>query len=166
MSIAWALAEYLVNGIKARTLFATHYHELLKLSEKLPDKVKNYNVLVEEDLDSGGVIFLRKIVEGGTDRSYGIYVAKMAGLPLEVIKRATEILESFEQESMFVKDDDIRDSFILHSKKDKLKPENLQIPMFTTSDSEIEKEIKNININELTPLEALNKVSEWKKKVK
>lgn len=166
VSIAWALAEYLVNNIKARTLFATHYHELLKLSEKLPDKVKNYNVLVEEDLESGEVIFLRKIVEGGTDRSYGIYVAKMAGLPTVVIKRATEILESFEQESMFTKDTDIRDSFILHSDKDKMKPENLQIPMFTTADSEVEKEIKKIRVNELTPLEALNKISEWKKKIK
>lgn len=166
VSIAWALAEYLVKDIKARTLFATHYHELLKLSEKLPDKVKNYNVLVEEDLESGEVIFLRKIVEGGTDRSYGIYVAKMAGLPLSVVKRATEILESFEQESMFAKDTEIRDSFILHSEKDKTKPENLQIPMFTTKDSEIEKEIKNIDVNELTPLEALNKISKWKKDLK
>ena len=166
VSIAWALAEYLVKDVKSRTLFATHYHELLKLSEKMPDRVKNYNVLVEEDLESGEVIFLRKIVEGGTDRSYGIYVAKMAGLPLSVIRRATEILESFEQESMFSKDTDIRDSFILHSKKDRLKPENLQIPMFTTKDSEIEKEIKQIKINDLTPLEALNKISQWKKKVR
>ncbi len=166
VSIAWALAEYLVNDIRARTLFATHYHELLKLAEKLPDRVKNYNVLVEEDLDSGEVIFLRKIVEGGTDRSYGIYVAKMAGLPKEVIKRASEILESFEQESMFTKDTDIRDSFILHSRKDRFKPENLQIPMFTTNDSEVEKEIKELKINDLTPLEALNKISEWKKKVR
>ena len=166
VSIAWALAEYLVNDVKARTLFATHYHELLKLSEKIPENVKNYNVLVEEDLDSGEVIFLRKIVDGGTDRSYGIYVAKMAGLPKSVVKRATEILESFEQESMFTKDSEIRDAFILHSDKDKLKPENLQIPMFTTADSEVERDIKKLNLNELTPLEALNKISEWKKKVK
>ncbi len=166
VSIAWALAEYLVKDIKARTLFATHYHELLKLSEKLPDKVKNYNVLVEEDLESGEVIFLRKIVEGGTDRSYGIYVAKMAGLPLTVVKRAKEILESFEQESMFAKDTELRDSFILHSSKDKMKPENIQIPMFTTQDSEIEKELKEIDINELTPLEALNRISSWKKKIR
>jgi DNA mismatch repair protein MutS len=166
VSIAWALAEYLVNDVKARTLFATHYHELLKLSEKIPENVKNYNVLVEEDLDSGEVIFLRKIVDGGTDRSYGIYVAKMAGLPKSVVKRATEILESFEQESMFTKDSEIRDAFILHSDKDKMKPENLQIPMFTTADSEVEKDIKKLNLNELTPLEALNKISEWKKKVK
>ncbi|HAM96568.1 TPA: DNA mismatch repair protein MutS, partial [Patescibacteria group bacterium] len=80
VSIAWAIAEYLVNENKARTLFATHYHELLKLAEKFPESVQNYNVLVEEDLEKGTVIFLRKIVKGGTDRSYGIYVAKMAGL--------------------------------------------------------------------------------------
>ncbi len=166
VSIAWALAEYLVRDIKARTLFATHYHELLKLSEKLPERVKNYNVLVEEDLESGEVIFLRKIVEGGTDRSYGIYVAKMAGLPKTVIKRATEILESFEQESMFTEESEIRDAFILHNGKDKLRPENLQIPMFSTRDSEVEKDLKNLELDKLTPLEALNKISEWKKKIK
>ncbi len=166
VSIAWALAEYLVRDIKARTLFATHYHELLKLSEKLPERVKNYNVLVEEDLESGEVIFLRKIVEGGTDRSYGIYVAKMAGLPKTVIKRATEILESFEQESMFTEESEIRDAFILHNGKDKLRPENLQIPMFSTRDSEVERDLKNLELDKLTPLEALNKISEWKKKIK
>jgi DNA mismatch repair protein MutS len=117
VSIAWALAEYLVNDVKARTLFATHYHELLKLSEKVSDRVKNYNVLVEEDIHEGTVIFLRKIVEGGTDRSYGIYVAKMAGLPDKVVKRAKEILEGFEQEKMFGKDSQIRDTNIAQTKK-------------------------------------------------
>ncbi len=101
VSIAWALAEYIVKELKVRTLFATHYHELLKLSEKFPSEVKNYNVLVEEDIEKGEVIFLRKIVEGGTDRSYGIYVAKMAGLPEKIIKRANQILEGFEQNMLF-----------------------------------------------------------------
>ncbi len=167
VSIAWALAEYLVNDIRARTLFATHYHELLKLSERVSSRVKNYNVLVEEDIDEGSVIFLRKIVEGGTDRSYGIYVAKMAGLPEKVIKRANEILESFEQEQMFNNETDIRESNIIDSKNSKKDQINstYQFPLFYSKDSEIEREIQEINLDNLTPLEALNKISEWKKKV-
>ena len=168
VSIAWALAEYLVTDLKARTLFATHYHELLKLSEKIPDRVKNYNVLVEEDLAEGTVIFLRKIVEGGTDRSYGIYVAKMAGLPDKVIKRANEILESFEQEKMFSKDNEIREGEILDKKdsdKDSSQLSSYQFPLFLAKDSEIEREIQAIDLDNLTPIEALNRISEWKKKV-
>lgn len=167
VSIAWALAEYLVKDLKARTLFATHYHELLKLSERIPNRVKNYNVLVEEDLEEGTVIFLRKIVEGGTDRSYGIYVAKMAGLPEKVIKRANEILESFEQEQMFTEDNNVRESGIL-SVRD-VESEDIksayQFPLFTAQNSEIEKEIQSLDLDKLTPLEALNKIAEWKKKI-
>jgi DNA mismatch repair protein MutS len=167
VSIAWALSEYLINELKARTLFATHYHELLKLSEKYPDRVKNLNVLVEEDVEEGTVIFLRKIVEGGTDRSYGIYVAKMAGLPDEVIKRANEILESFEQKNMFTKSGDIRETTMekLGKKSDKTKENGFQYPLFTAKESEIEKEIQEIDIDNLTPIEALNKISKWRKKI-
>jgi len=167
VSIAWALAEYLANDIQSRTLFATHYHELLKLSEEIPDRVKNYNVLVEEDLEKGEVIFLRKIVQGGTDRSYGIYVAKMAGLPEKVVKRANEILESFEQEKMFTKENEIRESDVF-AKKDESKEvvnSTFQFPLFTAKDSEIEKEIQSLDLDNLTPIEALNKISQWKKKV-
>ncbi|MDD3474550.1 MAG: DNA mismatch repair protein MutS, partial [Candidatus Dojkabacteria bacterium] len=163
VSIAWALAEYLVNKIKCRTLFATHYHELLRLSEKIPDKISNLNVLVEEDLEEGTVIFLRKIVEGGTDRSYGIYVAKMAGLPDEVVNRANEILESFEQEKMFGKE--LRDSGALFTKEKKIDKTAFQYPLFTAKESEIEKEIQNLDTDNMTPMEALHKINEWKKKV-
>ncbi|MDY0096791.1 MAG: DNA mismatch repair protein MutS, partial [Candidatus Dojkabacteria bacterium] len=165
VSIAWALAEYLVKELKARTLFATHYHELLKLAEKIPNKVKNYNVLVEEDINEGTVIFLRKIVEGGTDRSYGIYVAKMAGLPEKVIKRANEILESFEQEQMFTKETNLRESKILDSKNGNGQQSAYQFPLFLAKESEIEREIQQIDTDNLTPIEALNKINEWKKKV-
>jgi len=164
VSIAWALAEYLADDLKVRTLFATHYHELLKLAEKFPDKVKNYNVLVEEDLVEGTVIFLRKIVEGGTDRSYGIYVAKMAGLPDKVIKRADEILESFEQEKMFSKGNSINQNVINIKKEEKVQS-TFQLPLFLSKESEIEKEIQSLDIDSLTPLEALNKIHEWKKKI-
>jgi DNA mismatch repair protein MutS len=165
VSIAWALAEYLVKNIQARTLFATHYHELLRLSERIPDRIKNLNVLVEEDLEEGTVIFLRKIVEGGTDRSYGIYVAKMAGLPDEVVNRANEILENFEQEKMFTNDSELRDSSALLSTKRDGKDSSFQYPLFTAKESEIEKEIQEMDIDNITPIEALSKISEWKRKV-
>jgi DNA mismatch repair protein MutS len=164
VSIAWSLAEYLINEIKARTLFATHYHELLKLSERNPDKIINLNVLVEEDLESGEVIFLRKIVKGGTDRSYGIYVAKMAGLPDKVIVRANEILEGFEQESMF-EGEGLKDVHISDPKENGEKKTGFQYPLFTAKDSEIERDIQGMDLDNLTPIEALNKISEWKKKL-
>ena len=118
-------------------------------------------------MEEGTVIFLRKIVEGGTDRSYGIYVAKMAGLPNKVIKRANEILESFEQKNMFTKSGDIRETTMEKlGKRSKVKYNNgLQYPLFTAKESEIEREIQEIDIDNLTPVEALNKISKWKKKI-
>lgn len=166
VSIAWALAEYIIRELKARTLFATHYHELLKLSEKFPVEVKNYNVLVEENLEKGEVIFLRKIVEGGTDRSYGIYVAKMAGLPEKIIKRANEILEGFEQNILFPSKNSLREvSFSSKIGNDTLTNKSQQYPLFSIKNSIIEKEIQKIDTDNLTPLEALKKIVEWKKKI-
>ncbi len=167
VSIAWALAEYLVNEVRARTLFATHYHELLKLSDNIDSGIKNYNVLVEEDIDKGVVIFLRKIVEGGTDRSYGIYVAKMAGLPESVILRANEILESFEQGSLFTDGVTIRGESVISKvgKEEKVvKKEDLQIPLFSIEDGALVKELKDLEIESLTPLDAMNLLARWKKK--
>ncbi|MCK9369089.1 DNA mismatch repair protein MutS [Candidatus Dojkabacteria bacterium] len=170
VSIAWAISEYLVNEVKARTLFATHYHELLKLPQKIEEGIKNYNVLVQEDVENGTVIFLRKIVEGGTDRSYGIHVAKMAGLPIKVIGRAKEILESFEQESMFKKNEVLRDSDIPVENNNKRKRERnlnvVQIPLFNMGDNGITKEIKEVDLENLTPLQALNLISKLKEKAK
>ncbi len=166
VSIAWALAEYIVKELKARTLFATHYHELLKLSEKFPSEVKNYNVLVEEDIEKGEVIFLRKIVEGGTDRSYGIYVAKMAGLPEKIIKRANQILEGFEQNMLFPQKNSIREGTFSSKERDRLTSNMAQqYPLFSAKNSIVEKEIQEIDTDNLTPLEALKKIAEWKKKV-
>jgi DNA mismatch repair protein MutS len=135
------------------------------LSERIPDRIKNLNVLVEEDLEEGTVIFLRKIVEGGTDRSYGIYVAKMAGLPDDVVNRANEILESFEQEKMFKKENELRDSSALFSKSKKKDKTSFQYPLLTAKESEIEKEIQGLDTDNITPMEALSKINEWKKKV-
>jgi DNA mismatch repair protein MutS len=167
VSIAWALSEYLIKEVKARTLFATHYHELLKLSEKYPENTRNLNVLVEEDLEKGTVIFLRKIVKGGTDRSYGIYVAKMAGLPNKIIKRANEILETFEQKNMFIGKNELRETDIAKlTKRGKEKKINgFQYPLFMAKESKVEREIQELDIDNITPLEALKKISDWKKKI-
>ncbi|MBI5395862.1 MAG: DNA mismatch repair protein MutS, partial [Verrucomicrobia bacterium] len=94
LSIAWSVAEFLHNEVKAKTLFATHYHELTELAATCPG-VKNYNVAVREWSDQ--IIFIRKIVEGGTDKSYGIHVARLAGLPRPVIERAKEVLRNLEE---------------------------------------------------------------------
>lgn len=94
ISIAWAIADFLVNKIGAKTVFATHYHELLKLEDLHPEKVKNYNVAVLENPDTDDIVFLRKIEQGGTDKSYGIYVAKLAGLQKEIITEAKKILSN------------------------------------------------------------------------
>jgi DNA mismatch repair protein MutS len=94
LSLAWSIVEYLHNQVGAKTLFATHYHELTELSRKL-DRVRNYNVAVKEWNDK--VVFLHQILPGGTDKSYGIQVARLAGVPLEVIQRAKQILENLEE---------------------------------------------------------------------
>jgi len=95
VSIAWSVAEHLCNTIKARTMFSTHYHVMNKLAEKFT-KIKNYNIAVKEV--RGQVIFLHKLVEGGTDESYGIHVTEMAGLPIEVVRRAREIQEILQKD--------------------------------------------------------------------
>ncbi|MEA3356989.1 MAG: DNA mismatch repair protein MutS, partial [Patescibacteria group bacterium] len=169
VSIAWAIAEYINNEIHARTIFATHYHELIKLESDL-DGVRNLNVAVLED--KGNVIFLRKIEQGGTDKSYGIHVAKMAGLPAPLIKRAQKILAGFEQEDMFgvrsnkmpttkdqTKDDD---EVIQEENKYQL---SFMDPTTAESAPNIFSELKKVDLDNLTPVEALNLVERWKKRL-
>jgi len=159
VSIAWAVAEYIHNNpyLQARTLFATHYHELTELEFAL-EKVKNYNIAVKEWNDK--IIFLRKIIKGGTDRSYGIHVAQLAGLPQEVIKRATEILSSLEMSS-------IAQEGI--SKLPTIKPHNIpqpvQLTLFEPESHKVIDELKELDLNSMTPLEAMNKLNELKKMV-
>lgn len=159
VSIAWALAEYLVKNIKARTMFATHYHELLALSESNPENVTNLSVQVEENEEE--VVFLRKIVEGGTDRSYGIYVAKLAGLPEVVINRAYEILASFEQTAMFSKKNI---SIPIQEIVKKEETEEKQLSLFPNKSDKLLRELNKLEIEKLAPIDALNKLNEWKKK--
>ena len=153
LSIAWAVAEYIADKEKcgAKTLFATHYHELTELEEKL-DGIKNYSVAVKEKGED--IIFLRKIARGGTDESYGIHVAKLAGVPKAVTQKANEILRSLERKN------------ILNGKEkqDKKQVEG-QFDMYNYKLAEIAHEIDKINLNELTPIDALNTLVKIKEKM-
>ena len=156
LSIAWAVAEFIANKEKcgAKTLFATHYHELIGLEEKL-DGIKNYSIAVKEKGED--IIFLRKIVRGGTDESYGIHVAKLAGVPKAVTQRANEILRSLERKNIL--------NGKTQEKQDKKQVEG-QFDMFNYKLAEIAHEIDKINLNELTPIDALNTLVRIKEKMK
>ena len=144
LSIAWAVAEYIADKEKigCKTLFATHYHELLQLEEKV-EGIKNYQVAVKEKGED--IIFLRKILEGGTDESYGIHVAKLAGVPGNVVTRANKILRSLEKGGVKVKED-----------KEAKKQVEGQFDFFNIKLADISHELDKINVNELTPIDALN----------
>jgi DNA mismatch repair protein MutS len=148
VSIAWAVVEHIHNHpqLRSKTLFATHYHELTQLAELLPG-VRNYNVAVTE-VDSK-VVFLHKIVPGGADRSYGIHVAQLAGLPKPVIQRASEIMAELEKSS---------------GKAVKINPQSAQQIALFPETNPLLNELKGLDVNELSPIEALNKLFEWQKK--
>ena len=153
LSIARAVVEYIHNHprLGAKTLFATHYHEMVQLAEYLP-RVRNYNVAVKEE--RGDVIFLRKIVPGGVDRSYGIHVAKLAGLPRSVVHRAQEILDELESDTA---------SAQAGGKRRRVKEPVAQISMFAEKPPVLE-ELEKLDIDSLTPLEALTKLYELQRK--
>ncbi len=150
LAIAWAIIEYLHNHprLKPRTLFATHYHELVGLADLLP-LVSNYNVAVAEEGDK--VIFLHQIVPGGADQSYGIHVGQLAGLPRDVINRANEILHELEK----------------HAPTTAVEPSRLnsvqQMALFPES-SPLLDELQTLDVNSMSPLEAINKLYEWKRR--
>ncbi|MDD4859054.1 MAG: DNA mismatch repair protein MutS, partial [Dehalococcoidales bacterium] len=154
LAIARAVAEYIHNSprLGARTLFATHYHEMVALANSLP-RVRNFNVAVIEE--AGKVIFLHKIVPGGVDKSYGIHVAQLAGLPRPVLQRAREVLDELEADSRAAQE----------ATGHRHKEPAPQIPLFGQK-SALEEELAKLDINALTPLEALNKLYELQKKVK
>lgn len=159
LSIAWAVAEFLhQNGrLAAKTLFATHYHELTELARILP-RVKNYNVAVKEWGDK--IVFLRKIIPGGCDHSYGIHVAQLAGLPEAVILRAREVLEKLEMDELPPGSNLPR--LARQQRAVKIKPEQ-QLSLFEAQEKKIRDVLKKIDINRTTPLEALNQLAELKK---
>ena len=151
ISIAWAVVEHIHNHprLRAKTLFATHYHELTELAERLP-RVHNYNVAVAEEGET--VVFLHRIVPGGADRSYGIHVAQLAGLPRAVIHRAEEILEGLEREAR------------APGQRRRI-AEARQLTLFPTASPLLE-DLKKLDLESMTPLEALNKLYELQQKVK
>jgi len=158
LSIAWAVAEYIhrPERIGAKTLFATHYHELTELGEHMPG-VSNYRVLVKEKGET--VVFLRKIVQGSADRSYGIQVARLAGLPPEVISRAKIILTTLESQESTGK---AKREISATTEAEQLSFALVQ-PEEPSHAQELLTELKNLNLNDLTPLEALNILSKWQK---
>ena len=160
ISIAWAIAEFLHNHptAKAKTLFATHYHELNELSASMP-RIKNFNVSVKEV--NNKVIFLRKLVPGGSEHSFGIHVAKLAGMPPKLVGRATDILKRLEQER--TGGEHIKDSMR------KIQKQAYQLQMFAIDDPILEKirdMLNNLDVNTLTPVEALMKLDEIQRLLK
>ena len=172
ISIAWAIVEYLHEHPKAqaRTLFATHYHELNEM-EKMFSRIKNYNVSVKE-ID-GKVIFLRRLERGGSEHSFGIHVADIAGMPKSIVRRANVILGQLEGSSEVLKSSSSSNkkssSFIPHPSSLNTPTEGMQLSLFQLDDpilSQIRDEILGLDINNLTPVEALNKLNEIKKILK
>ena len=173
ISIAWAMVEYLHNHptAHAKTLFATHYHELNEMEQMCP-RVKNYHVSVKEM--GNQIVFLRKLERGGTEHSFGIHVARMAGMPMSVVSRADEILRNLE---LVYGNNEIVPSRSLKSRGKKPSPsvreaaeagapQNMQLSMFQLDDPvlvQIRDQIKGLDIDSLTPIEALNKLNEIKK---
>jgi len=158
ISIAWAIVEYIHEHPRchAKTLFATHYHELNEM-EKSFKRIKNYNISVKEE--NNKVIFLRKLVRGGSEHSFGIHVAKMAGMPQSIVKRANEILKQLET-------DNRKTGIAKPVKKLSSEREGYQLSFFQLDDpvlSQVRDEINNLDVNNLTPIEALNKLNEIKR---
>ncbi len=157
LAIAWAVIEYIHNhpGLRAKTLFATHYHELTDLAERLPGVI-NYNVAVDESGDGQDVIFLRRIIPGKADRSYGVHVARMAGLPLGAVTRAEEILEDLERSGA------AGPRRIFEAKDKKGRPAAMQVSLFAETHPAVEA-LRSLDVNGLTPLDALNRLYELQK---
>nr|MBP8251813.1 DNA mismatch repair protein MutS [Herpetosiphon sp.] len=157
LSIARAVVEYIHNQprLRAKTLFATHYHELTELANILP-RVKNWTLAVSEEGDH--VVFLRKVIEGAADRSYGIHVAQMAGMPPAVVKRASEVLKELEGRG---DKEQRREAMRRVNHGDP----TAQISMFAPQASPADEAIKNMDITQLTPIEALTKLYELQRLV-
>ena len=165
ISIAWAIVEYIHEHpkAKARTLFATHYHELNEMEKSFP-RIKNYNVAVRED--SGRVIFLRKLQRGGSEHSFGIHVAKLAGMPKSIVKRADEILKQLETENRHAGGGKVSGKKIVESPS---QAGGMQLSFYQLDDpvlSQIRDEILTLDVNNLTPIEALNKLNDIKRILK
>ncbi|HEX2522248.1 MAG TPA: DNA mismatch repair protein MutS, partial [Terriglobia bacterium] len=157
LSIAWSVVEHLNHHTKAKTLFATHYHELTELAELLPG-VKNYHVSVKEA--GHEIVFLRRVEPGSADKSYGIEVARLAGLPAQVLDRAREILKKHEEG-----EHEISNHLTRQYKRKKTASPQAQMSLFMITDHEVLEELKQLNLDNLTPLQALERLHELKGKL-
>ncbi len=170
LSIAWAVVEYISDSrlLGAKTLFATHYHELTELEGKI-ENVNNYCIAVKEKGDD--IVFLRKIVKGGADKSYGIQVAKLAGVPDLVINRAKEIVEELSEEDITTRVSEIATKDKVSKKKPKVKKYDevdiAQMSLFdTVKDDDVLEELKNLDVGNMTPIDALNTIYRLQNKLK
>jgi DNA mismatch repair protein MutS len=162
VSIAWAICEFLAQGpAKPRTLFATHYHELTQLEDHFTG-IKNYNILVRETGD--GIVFLRKVQRGGSDRSYGIHVAKLAGIPEAVTKRAAEILSVLESENTQATEI-IEGKSKKSGKKSPVSSGPTLFDVAAQAPHPLLEEIKQLSTDGMTPLQALAKIAAWKEEL-
>jgi DNA mismatch repair protein MutS len=150
VAIAWAVSEHLHDRVGCKTMFATHYHELMQLPEKL-QHARNYNVLVREAGDR--VVFLHRLAPGGTDRSYGVHVAELAGLPNAVVKRAREVLARLEEEHRVVPG------------APPAPPDPGQLPLFAEAlPHPVVDDLRALDLDTMTPIEALNRLAELQRK--
>jgi DNA mismatch repair protein MutS len=156
LAIAWAVVEHLQTHTRAKTLFATHYHELTELADLLPG-VRNYHVSVKES--GANIVFLRKVEPGSADKSYGIEVARLAGLPMNVVERAREILSRHEQNEHSL-------SARLESQNESDSPHPVQLTIFTPLNAEVVQALSSADLDNLKPIEALNLLAELKKQIK
>lgn len=162
MSIAWAVADFLhdLNGKGVKTLFATHYHELTRL-EETKQRVKNFNIAVKEFNDN--IVFLRRLVKGGTNKSYGIQVARLAGVPDQVISKAKEVLSGIEKESHYTPS--TAASLFENKTENQLETHDPQMDLFDNDKKTIISMLKKIDISTITPLEAINILNELKERI-
>jgi len=154
LSLAWAIAEHIASDVRSRTLFATHYHELTDLSDRFKG-VRNLNVAVREWEDQ--VIFLHRIVEGGTDRSYGIHVARLAGVPKPVLERSRQLLSELAVQH-------VGRPRISRSRKSDRQTDDSQLPLFLDPAQELRQSLMSLKIDDLTPVQAFDLLRQWKQK--
>jgi DNA mismatch repair protein MutS len=155
LSLAWAIAEHIASDVRCRALFATHYHELTDLAQRFHG-VKNLNVAVREWEDQ--VIFLHRIVEGGTDRSYGIHVARLAGVPREVLERARQLLSELSVQHVG------RPRVSRGRKSDREAADENQLPLFVEPARELLTQLAGTKVESLTPIQAFDLLRQWKEK--
>jgi DNA mismatch repair protein MutS len=158
VSLAWAAVEFLHDQVGCRTLFATHYHELTDLTQSLA-QLRNLNVAVREWQDN--VVFLHKIIDGPADKSYGIHVARLAGVPREVLERAKQILSQLEQEHL-----DEGGKPKLARRRRATRIGDMQLTLFAAAEHPLLDEIRQTDVNQLRPLDALALLSEWQAKLR